>query len=147
MAGKSPQQRAAELIRGTKLADVAVRRQLADGGIKAIEASDDPMIRLARLVDKPARKVRKVYEQQVEEPQRWAYGKLANVRFAIFGTETYPDATFTLRLAFGLVKGYRETVSRCPPGRRSAGLIAAPRSTSSRSRSRCRKAGSITRAA
>ena len=82
MAGKSPEQRAAELIRGTKLADVAVRRQLAEGGIKAIEASDDPMIRLARLVDKPARKVRTIYEQQVEEPQRWAYGKLANARFA-----------------------------------------------------------------
>ena len=58
MAGKSPEQRAAELVRGTKLADVAVRRQLADGGIKAIEASEDPMIRLARLVDKPAREVR-----------------------------------------------------------------------------------------
>ncbi len=77
MAGKSPQQRAAELIGGTKLADVAVRRQLAAGGIAAIEASQDPMIRLARLVDVPARNLRTRYEQQVEEPQRWAYGKLA----------------------------------------------------------------------
>ena len=102
------------MIRGTKLADVAVRRQLAEGGVKAIEASDDPMIRLARLVDKPARRVRTIYEQQVEEPQRWAYGKLANARFAIFGTETYPDATFTLRLAFGLVKGYRDNGESMP---------------------------------
>lgn len=108
MAGKSPQQRAAELIGGTRLADVAVRRKLAKGGLVAIEASDDPLIRLARLVDKPARKARTYYEQQVEEPQRWAYGKLAGARFALFGTETYPDATFTLRLAFGLVKGYSE---------------------------------------
>ena len=115
MAGKSPQQRAAELIGGTKLADVAVRRQLATGGIAAIEASQDPMIRLARLVDGPARKVRTRYEQQVEEPQRWAYGKLAGARFALFGTETYPDATFTLRLAFGLVKGYREGGRPIPP--------------------------------
>ena len=114
MAGKSPQQRAEELIRGTKLADVAVRRQLAEGSVKAIEASDDPMIRLARLVDEPSRRVRRVYEQMVEEPQRVAYGKLANARFAIFGTETYPDATFTLRLAFGLVKDYRENGQQVP---------------------------------
>ncbi len=115
LAGKSPRQRADELIRGTRLADVAVRRQLAEGGMKAIEASDDPMIRLARLVDKPAREVRTTYEQQVEEPQRSAYGKLAGARFALLGTETYPDATFTLRLAFGLVKGYRENGEQAPP--------------------------------
>ena len=114
MAGKSPSQRAAELVRGTKLADVAVRRKLAEGGIKAIEASDDPMIRLARLVDEPARKVRTTYEQQVEEPQRVAYGKLANIRFELLGTETYPDATFTLRLAYGLVKGYQENGQPIP---------------------------------
>jgi len=115
MGGKSPGARAIELIRGTKLADVAVRRQLAAGGIAAIEASQDPLILLARLVDGPARKVRTRYEQQVEEPQRWAYGKLAGARFALFGTETYPDATFTLRLAFGLVKGYREGGRQVPP--------------------------------
>jgi hypothetical protein len=114
MAGKSPQQRAAELIGGTRLADVVVRRKLAKGGMVAIEASDDPLIRLARLVDKPARKARTFYEQQVEEPQRWAYGKLAGARFTLFGTETYPDATFTLRLAFGLVKGYSEAGQQEP---------------------------------
>ncbi len=114
MADQSPEQRASELVRGTKLADVAVRRQLAEGGIKAIEASDDPMIRLALLVDGPARAVRAIFEQQVEEPQRSAYGKLANARFKLFGTETYPDATFTLRLAFGLVKGYQENGERQP---------------------------------
>jgi hypothetical protein len=114
MAGKSPEQRASELIRGTKLADVALRHKLADGGVKAIEASNDPLIRLARLVDKPARAVREIYEQQVEEPQRSAYGKLANARFTLFGTETYPDATFTLRLAFGLVKGYRQDGEQAP---------------------------------
>ncbi len=114
MAGKSPQQRAAELVGGTRLANVTVRRKLARGGMAAIEASDDAMIRLARLVDKPARRARTYYEQQVEEPQRWAYGKLAGARFALFGTETYPDATFTLRLAFGLVKGYTEDGRQVP---------------------------------
>jgi hypothetical protein len=114
MADKSPKQRAAELVNGTKLGDVAVRRQLAEGGLAAIEASNDPMIRLALLVDKPSRAVRTKFEQQVEEPQRWAYGKLANARFKLFGTEMYPDATFTLRLAFGLAKGYEENGEKFP---------------------------------
>jgi hypothetical protein len=114
LAGKSPQQRAAELVRGTKLADVAVRRRLAEGGLKAIEASEDPMIRLARLVDPASRAIRSRFEQQVEEPQRQAYGVLANARFAVYGTEAYPDATFTLRLAFGLVKGYNEADESIP---------------------------------
>lgn len=122
MAGRSPRQRAAELVRGTKLADVAVRRKLAEGGLKAIEASDDPMVLLARLVDKPARQVRTVFEQQVEEPQREAYGKLANIRFALFGTDTYPDATFTLRLSFGTVKGYEENGRTLPVWTTMAGL-------------------------
>jgi hypothetical protein len=122
LAGKSPEQRAAELVRGTKLADVAVRRKLADGGQEAIQASDDPMIQLARLVDKPARRVRTIYEQQVEEPQRWAYGKLATARFALFGTETYPDATFTLRLSIGTVKGYEENGQQIPVWTTFAGL-------------------------
>jgi hypothetical protein len=123
LAGKSPSQRASELVRGTKLADVAVRRKLAAGGIKAIEASDDPMIRLARLVDEPARKVRSTYEQQVEEPQRVAYGKLANIRFEQLGTETYPDATFTLRLAYGLVKGYQENGQPIPAWTKMGGTF------------------------
>ena len=122
MAGKSPEQRASELVQGTKLADVAVRRKLAEGGLSAIEASDDPMIQLARLVDKPARRVRTIFEQQVEEPQRWAYGKLANARFALFGAETYPDATFTLRLSIGTVKGYEEHGVQVPVWTTFAGL-------------------------
>jgi hypothetical protein len=114
LAGKSPRDRAAELIRGTKLKDVAVRKQLADGGLKAINDSRDPMIELAKLVDPPARRVRQTYEQQVDEPQRQGYGKLANARFALYGSSVYPDATFTLRLAFGEVKGYTEAGQKIP---------------------------------
>jgi len=108
LAGKSPRNRAAELVHGTKLKDVAVRKQLAAGGMKAIDASNDPMIELAKLIDPPSRRIRQTFEQQVDEPQRQAYGKIANARFAVYGTSIYPDATFTLRLAFGEVKGYTE---------------------------------------
>jgi hypothetical protein len=115
LAGKSPRDRAAELIRGSRLADVADRKQLAEGGLKAIQSSDDPMIRLARLVDEPARRVRKSFEDKVEEPLRQAYAKIADARFAIKGTDVYPDATFTLRLSFGEVKGYTDLGVQLPP--------------------------------
>ena len=113
--GKSPRERAAQLVRGTKLNDVALRKKLAEGGPQAVQASDDPMLALARLVDPPAREVRETYQQQVEEPLRQAYGKIAQARFALAGKEIYPDATFTLRLAFGVVRGYREEGIDLPP--------------------------------
>src|SRR5262249_39677767 len=108
LSGKSPQQRAAELVLGSKLGDVSFRKKLADGGQKAIEESKDSMIELARIVDPAARAVRKVYEENVDEPQRQAYSKLSQARFAVYGKDISPDATFTLRLAFGQVKGYME---------------------------------------
>ena len=114
LAGKSPRDRAAELIHGTALKDVAVRKRLADGGLKAIQDSNDPMIQLARLIDPESRRIRQVFEQQVDEPQRQAYGKIANARFAVYGSSVYPDATFTLRLAFGETKGYTEEGRQIP---------------------------------
>ena len=114
LAGKSPRDRAAELVRGTKLRDVSLRKKLADGGMKAIDDSKDPMIELAKLIDPPARRIRQTFEQQVDEPQRQAYGKIANARFAVYGSSVYPDATFTLRLAFGEAKGYVEAGQEIP---------------------------------
>ncbi len=120
--GKSPRERAAELIHGTKLFDVAERKALYEGGQKAIDASSDSMIRLAKIVDKESRAVRKLIENQVEEPKRQAYDKIARAKFAIEGTNTYPDATFTLRLAFGTVKGYEEEGKKVPFETTFAGL-------------------------
>lgn len=108
LAGKSPEQRAEELIHGTKLKDVEDRKRLAAGGLKAMEASNDPMILLARLVDPESRRLRAIYDNQVTEPRRQAYAKIAQARFAIYGNKIYPDATFTLRLSFGQVKGYEQ---------------------------------------
>ncbi len=114
LAGKSPDARAEELVRGTKLKDVAERKRLAHGGMKAIEASTDPMILLARLVDPESRRLRSIYDNQVDEPRREAYAKIAQARFAVYGKNVCPDATFTLRLSFGLVKGYEEDGKQIP---------------------------------
>jgi len=122
LAGKSPRERAAQLIEGTKLKSVDVRKKLAEEKPEAIRQATDPMIQLALLVDPQARSLRKTYEDLVEEPLRQAYAKLAAARFAIYGTEVYPDATFTLRLAFGLVKGYTEQGKQIPPWTTFTGL-------------------------
>lgn len=114
LAGKSPRARAAELVNGTHLADVNVRRKLAQGGAAAIETSTDPMIALAKLVDAPARALRKTYEERVDEPMRLGYAKLARARFAVYKDSVYPDATFTLRLGYGAVRGYEEDGRKIP---------------------------------
>ncbi|QEL15960.1 S46 family peptidase [Limnoglobus roseus] len=118
LAGKSPRERAYDLVSGTKLKDVPVRKAMFEGGADAA----DPMIALAKLVDGPARAIRKKVETEIDEPRRQAYSALAKARFAMDGTGNYPDATFTLRLAFGQVKGYKEDGKDVPPFTTMAGL-------------------------
>jgi Peptidase S46 len=108
LAGKSPQERAVELVQGTKLRDVATRKALGEGGKTAVDASHDPMIQVARLVDARARELRKQYDDNIAEVLRQSYAKIANAQFKTGGGDTYPDATFTLRLSFGTVKGFTE---------------------------------------
>ncbi len=122
LAGKSPQQRAAELVLGSKLKDVNERKRIYKEGKKAITESKDPIILLALAVDAESRKIRKRMEIEVEEPKRQAYAEIAKVKFALEGTSTYPDATFTLRLAFGTVKGYEENGKKVPAETYYSGL-------------------------
>jgi hypothetical protein len=102
LAGKPPAARAEELVNGTKFADPTERKRIADGGV-----SSDPMLVLARLLDAEARQLRKRYDEEVVEVDQQAYAVLAKARFDLYGSAVPPDATFTLRLAFGVVKGYR----------------------------------------
>ncbi len=113
LAGKSPRLRAEQLVRGTKVKDVAFRKSLYQGGKTAVEAAPDPMIELARLVDGEARRLRQIAETQ-DETRQQAYAQIAKARFALEGANSYPDATFTLRLAYGLVKGYEENGRAVP---------------------------------
>jgi hypothetical protein len=122
--GLPPRERADALVRGSKLADVAERKRLFEGGKAAIEASKDPLIRLARAFDAENRSLRKRWEDEVEAVEREAYSKIAAAQFAVHGEELYPDATFTLRIAFGTVKGYEENGRHVPPFTDFAGLYA-----------------------
>ncbi len=120
--GKAPEARAAELIEGTKLKEVANRKELAAGGAKAIAASTDPMIVLARMIDPKARELRARYENEVTSVERANYAKIARAKFDTEGTKLYPDATFTLRLSYGAVKGYTENGKRVTPFTTLGGL-------------------------
>ena len=120
--GKTPEARAKELIEGTRLSDVAYRKEVAGGGWKAIESSTDPMIVLARTIDARARELRKRYENEVTGVERTNYAKIARARFDTEGTKIYPDATFTLRLSYGTVKGYMENGKKVTPFTTLGGL-------------------------
>ncbi|MDR2116810.1 MAG: S46 family peptidase [Planctomycetaceae bacterium] len=104
----SPKEYATELILHSKVRDVAERKRLVEGGIKAVKYSSDSMIQLVLRVERIARGIRENYENKVEAPMTAAYAELAQKRFEKLGTSVYPDATFTLRLSYGAVKGYKE---------------------------------------
>ena len=124
LAGKTPEARADELISGTKLKDPEFRKELAKGGKAAIDASTDPMIVVARLIDPKAREVRKRYESEVTGVERSNYAKIARALFETEGTKLYPDATFTLRLSYGAVEGYMENGKKVPAFTTLGGLYA-----------------------
>jgi len=114
LAGKTPEERAKDLVDGTKLKDVAFRKALVDGGVKAVEASADPMIVLARQTDPDLRELRKWREDNLESVEKTQGAAIARAFFAVRGKDTYPDATFTLRLAWGPAKGYVENGKPIP---------------------------------
>ena len=124
LAGKTPEARADELISGTKLKDPEFRKELAKGGFEAIDASNDPMILVAREIDAKAREVRKRYESEVTGVERANYAKIARALFETEGNKIYPDATFTLRLSYGAVEGYMENGKKVPPFTTLGGLYA-----------------------
>ena len=112
--GKTPAEAAKDLIANTKLDDVAVRKQLYEGGQAAIDASTDPLIVVMRNVDPSARAVRKQYDDKVDSVVRRDGTLIAKARFAQSGFNQPPDATFTLRLSYGAVKGYTENGKTIP---------------------------------
>ena len=114
LQGKSPTEAAKQLIENTKLNDVAVRKQLYDVGQQAIDASTDPLITVIRAIDPNARTARKEYEDKVESVVRRDGATIAKARFAESGFTQPPDATFTLRLSYGDVKGYQENGKAIP---------------------------------
>jgi len=115
LVGRTPAEVAKQTVQGTKLADPAFRKSLVSGGEAAVQASTDPMIVLARAIDPFDRQRIKAFEDNVESVETPAGEKIGQARFAVYGKSLYPDATFTLRLAYGAVKGYPLNGTQAPP--------------------------------
>lgn len=115
LEGKTPEVRAQELVEGSKLESVEERRRVATSSIRDIQSNPDAMIRLALAVDIAARELRTDFEQRVQTPMQLAYRTIAQARYRMFGENEYPDATSTLRLAFGRVRGYQSSGKAIAP--------------------------------
>jgi len=115
LGARTPAEVAKTSVEGTKLADPAFRKSLVNGGEAAVQASGDPMIALARTIDPFDRQRIKAFEDKVESVETPAGEKIGQARFAVYGKSLYPDATFTLRLAYGAVKGYPMNGTQAPP--------------------------------
>ena len=103
----SPDELATELVDGTSLASVERRNELLGAEAATVDASTDAMILFVRNIDRDLRAVRKDYEENVEAPKTRYSGEIARAMFNLYGTATYPDATFTLRFSYGAVAGYQ----------------------------------------
>ncbi|MDH3759173.1 MAG: S46 family peptidase, partial [Gammaproteobacteria bacterium] len=123
LGNESPEGLAAALVDGSKLDDPEVRMALWEGGVKAVNSSEDPMIRLALEIDPEARALRERFENEVEAPLTRGEEMIADARFHIYGSDTYPDATFTLRLTYGAVEGWEEKGDPVDPFTRTSRLF------------------------
>ncbi|WP_240008241.1 S46 family peptidase [Pseudaquidulcibacter saccharophilus] len=112
---ESPEALARRLINNTKLEDLDYRKKLLDGGKAAVYASDDPLIQFVIKTDPQARAIREKYMAEVDGPMSAAAEKIAQARFAVYGNQLYPDATFTLRLSYGKIQGWTYNGVTVPP--------------------------------
>jgi hypothetical protein len=120
--GKDSPQSLSKRLATSKLADPALRKALWDGGQAAVMASDDPMIRYVLATDATARAARKAYEDAVTGPTDRAQQRIAHARFAAYGESVYPDATFSLRLSYGVVAGWTYHGKTVPATTRFGGV-------------------------
>ncbi len=114
LSDKDPSEMAEYLITNSRMNDHEFRKSLIEGGEKAVLASDDPFIILARKIDPILRKSEKWLRENIESILTSAGEKIGQARFAVYGKSKYPDATFTLRLSYGSVTGYLMNGTKAP---------------------------------
>ena len=114
LKGGTSEKVAKKVINDTKLINVDFRKKLIKGGEKAIKRSKDPLIVFARKLDPYLRKIEKWDREHIESVIIPASEKIAKARFSVYGKSVYPDATFTLRLAYGAASGYPMNGTKAP---------------------------------
>jgi hypothetical protein len=114
LEGLPPAALAKSVVGATKLADVTMRKTLFEGGAEPIARSGDPLIQLARRIEPIIRELRAWNEEHIQSVETGAGEKIATARFAVYGKNVYPDATFSLRISYGRVLGYEEDTTLVP---------------------------------
>ena len=120
---ESPEALAQRLVAGTRLADPAVRKALWEGGMPAIEASDDPMIQFVLRTDPLSRAARQVWDEEVAAPVQDSGERIARVRYALDNHGLYPEANFSLRLSYGKIAGWTDHGQETTPFTTFAGMF------------------------
>ena len=105
LAGRTPEAAAQAIISGTKLHTLEERRALLAGGTPVVTASTDPLIVLARAID-PLNREQVRRADRLNSEITAAAERLGEAIFAAYGTALPPDATFSLRITDGIVKGF-----------------------------------------
>jgi hypothetical protein len=106
LGGRTPGDRARELVEGTGLRAPAARQALFQASPGAVLDSPDPMLVLARKLELLARPYRR-QQEELDAVIADHGARIARARFALYGKADYPDATFSLRLSYG-------SVASCP---------------------------------
>ncbi|MBL0176038.1 MAG: S46 family peptidase [Ignavibacteria bacterium] len=113
-AGSSDARQAAMRLLGqTMLKDSMAVVALVSGGVEAINASQDPFVVMARMAQPRFDKAQKVSDD-VRAGDQVNNTLLGRALFDTYGTTIPPDATFTLRIADGVVKGYEYNGTKAP---------------------------------
>jgi len=102
---RAPEDVAASLLTGTKLASLTARQALLDGGKAAVDTSADPMVVLARKIA-PLADQAQMAQARLNDIVSANTDRVGQALFAVYNTKLPPDATFTLRITDGVVKGY-----------------------------------------
>ena len=118
---ESPEALAERLISGTQMEDAAFRARAATMTTEELAAAD-PLLAFIIANDAAAQAIGARWAAEVNAPTARAAEKVAQARFAVYGTNQYPDATFSLRLSYGQVAGWTHRGVTVPPFTYMGGL-------------------------
>jgi len=103
---KTPLEAAKSAVATSKLYDPEEIKKLSAGGPDAIKTSNDPFLTMARVIDPMQKALADKQAIMVDAVILDHAARIARAKFEVYGRDTYPDATFTLRLSYGTVAHY-----------------------------------------
>jgi len=111
--GKTGKEALVHLLANTKLSDKAFRDKLVKGSADDILKSDDPLIKFILTAKKKLMEYGKINKEVLARDQV-NNALLGEALFKVYGESIPPDATFTLRINDGVVKGYNYNGTTAP---------------------------------